>query len=139
MLRKLAGGELVDPAEADRASDVLMRYRQEHAEALTKATMGLRSRVNTAGYPVLVSQRLKERATIMHKLERYPRMQLVACVVSSFPARSSWFLLGDAVSRAALRCGRSRRVYRSTRRRGVSVPGRRLGAVRVDEPVGARI
>lgn len=76
VLRRLAVGELVDPAEAERAFDVLMQYRRDHAEALTKATMGLRSRVRTAGFAVVVSQRLKERATIMHKLVRYPRMQL---------------------------------------------------------------
>jgi hypothetical protein len=32
--------------------------------------------VSTAGFAVVVSQRLKERATVMHKLVRYPRMQL---------------------------------------------------------------
>lgn len=54
VLRRLAVGELVDLAEAERAFEVLMRYRREHAEALTKATMGLRSRVRTAGYPAVV-------------------------------------------------------------------------------------
>jgi hypothetical protein len=42
VLQRRAVGELIDPAEAERAFDVLMQYRRDHAEAPTKATTGLR-------------------------------------------------------------------------------------------------
>ena len=58
------------------AYNVLLRYRAAHQLPLTKATMGLRSVVRTAGCKVEVSQRLKRVWTIIDKLEREPKMQL---------------------------------------------------------------
>lgn len=52
-------------------------WRAEHADALTKATMGLRSRYQTAlGAPPRVTQRHKRMSTIVDKLGREPGMRL---------------------------------------------------------------
>lgn len=59
------------------AISVLVDYRAAHATPLAKATMGLRSRVQTARCErVEVSQRLKRVPTILDKLHREPTMQL---------------------------------------------------------------
>lgn len=64
-------------AQVGRAFDVLLRYRATHQTPLSKATMGLRSRVQTARCSKLeVSQRLKRIPTILDKLQREPTMQL---------------------------------------------------------------
>lgn len=62
--------------KADEAMAVLLAYRAVHQVPLTKATMGLRSMVKTAGCRVDVSQRLKRASTILDKLQREPTMQL---------------------------------------------------------------
>lgn len=73
----------IDPNQVEegidfaRAVDVLIDYRASHQVPLTKATMGLRSRVATARCLNLeVSQRLKRIGTIMDKLCREPTMKL---------------------------------------------------------------
>lgn len=73
----------VDPGQGEvgiefaRAVDALIDYRASHQVPLTKATMGLRSRVRTAKCQNLeVSQRLKRIGTIMDKLCREPTMKL---------------------------------------------------------------
>lgn len=66
----------VEPPVA-KAFGVLLSYRASHQVPLTKATMGLRSRVQTAGcFDAAVSQRLKRIPTILDKLQREPTMQL---------------------------------------------------------------
>ena len=77
-LRKFHVGEfqLADHDVAE-AIDVLEHWRACHSYPLTKATMGLRTRVQTEDcHDALVSQRLKRRPTIIDKLTREPRMQL---------------------------------------------------------------
>jgi putative GTP pyrophosphokinase len=59
-----------------KAYDTLLEYRAAHRVPLTKATMGLRSMVNTEGCQVEVSQRLKRVPTIIGKLRNEPTMQL---------------------------------------------------------------
>jgi putative GTP pyrophosphokinase len=60
------------------AFDVLEAWRAAHAGPLQAATMGLRSRVTTAGCADVrrVSQRLKRIPTILDKLAREPGMNL---------------------------------------------------------------
>lgn len=69
-----------DPMDANAIRDafsILLRYRAAHQLPLTKATMGLRSRVVTAKCAsVDVSQRLKRVPTILDKLRREPTMKL---------------------------------------------------------------
>lgn len=62
--------------EVEEALLILDRFRAAHQYALTKATMGLRSMVNSAGCRIEVSQRLKRQVTILDKLVREPSMQL---------------------------------------------------------------
>lgn len=59
------------------AIDLLVVWRAAHATPLQTATMGLRSRVETAGCDSSrVSQRLKRMPTILNKLGREPGMKL---------------------------------------------------------------
>lgn len=58
------------------ALEVLFAWRTSHSKPLQTATMGLRSRVQTEGCQVEVSQRLKRVPTIIDKLYREPRMDL---------------------------------------------------------------
>lgn len=65
------------------ARDVLDNFRAAHEYPLTKATMGLRSRVKTVlrtgetdEGPLDISQRLKRHASILAKLRREPMMKL---------------------------------------------------------------
>lgn len=79
--RTLRRWQSADPVEPDdreikAAIDVMLRFRAAHAYSLTKATMGLRSMVNTERCPVEVSQRLKRASTIMDKLSREPTLAL---------------------------------------------------------------
>lgn len=77
VLRKWWADDLPVDAAVGQAFRVLLRYRATHQVPLTKATMGLRSRVQTAGCAKLeVSQRLKRIPTILDKLQREPTMQL---------------------------------------------------------------
>ncbi len=78
-LRGIYGPEPIDVKfqAFSEAYKVLLRYRASHQRPLTKATMGLRSRVVTVGCErVEVSQRLKRIPTIVDKLNREPKMQL---------------------------------------------------------------
>ena len=61
-----------------QALDVLWAWRAAHAQPLQAASMGLRSRVTTAGCSEIrrVSQRLKRVPTIIDKLGREPDMSL---------------------------------------------------------------
>lgn len=63
---------------AVHAIDVLVAWRAAHALPLATATMGLKSRVQTAGCAdgSRVSQRLKRIPTILSKLHREPKMEL---------------------------------------------------------------
>lgn len=74
-----------DPDKVIWAWDVLDNFRAAHEYALTKATMGLRSRVDTMyrnllgpdhGRQLKVSQRLKRHVSIVGKLSRQPTMKL---------------------------------------------------------------
>lgn len=76
VLRLAARGEPVDRAALDRAVDVLLAWRAGHQLPLITASMGLRSRVRTAGCEVRVSQRLKRVPTMIDKLERQPTLAL---------------------------------------------------------------
>lgn len=60
----------------NHAFSVAENWRACHSYALQKGTMGLRSRVETAGAPLRVSQRHKRMATIIDKLTREPGMRL---------------------------------------------------------------
>ncbi|WP_078313164.1 MULTISPECIES: RelA/SpoT domain-containing protein [unclassified Mycobacterium] len=81
-LRALIGrGAALTEDELNRAVqavDVLVAWRAAHATPLATATMGLRSRVQTAGCAdgSRVSQRLKRIPTILDKLHRQPKMEL---------------------------------------------------------------
>ena len=64
-------------AELRDALEVLDHWRACHSYPLQKATMGLRSRVNTEDcVDPRISQRLKRRPTIIDKLQREPSMQV---------------------------------------------------------------
>lgn len=81
LLRDLADNELfeVDAQEVTEAQEILNNWRSAHSYALNAAQMGLRSRISTAlqiDSPD-VTQRLKERPSIIAKLRRgKPKMQL---------------------------------------------------------------
>ncbi|MDH3026822.1 RelA/SpoT domain-containing protein [Gordonia alkanivorans] len=62
--------------EVREALEVLFAWRTSHGKPLQTATMGLRSRVQTEGCQVEVSQRLKRVPTIIDKLYREPGMNL---------------------------------------------------------------
>ncbi len=67
----------VSEDEVRGAIEVLNAWRRAHAGPLNTATMALRSKLRTIGFPdAPVSQRLKERPTIIEKLVRFPNMQL---------------------------------------------------------------
>jgi putative GTP pyrophosphokinase len=72
------GGELslADDIDVDRALDTVLAYRAAHQYPLGKATMGLRSMVNSEHCELEISQRLKRSGTILDKLLRQPTMQL---------------------------------------------------------------
>ncbi len=81
ILRAFLGGGSWTLEEFDpfvQAFDVLEIWRAAHAAPLQAATMGLRSRVATAGCSDVrrVSQRLKRIPTILDKLRREPGMKL---------------------------------------------------------------
>lgn len=76
ILRQWQRGELVSEDQQSAASEVLLDHRAAYRAPLTKATMGLRSVVQTEGCSVDVSQRLKRVPTILNKLVREPTMQL---------------------------------------------------------------
>ena len=76
MLRRAVRGEQVKPSDVDAAMGILLRFRAAHQLPLIKATMGLRSRVKTAGCQLEVSQRLKRAHTIVDKLGREPTLAL---------------------------------------------------------------
>jgi ppGpp synthetase/RelA/SpoT-type nucleotidyltranferase len=78
VLRTWWGQEGDDEPEALKKSvGILLDYRASHQVPLTKATVGLRSRVVTAKcMNVEVSQRLKRVPTILDKLRREPNMAL---------------------------------------------------------------
>lgn len=81
ILRKfgLGGHDLVDAEQVFWASDVLLDFRGRHQLPLGKATMGLRSVVNTEKcVTVEVSQRLKRVPTILDKLKREPTLNLAS-------------------------------------------------------------
>jgi ppGpp synthetase/RelA/SpoT-type nucleotidyltranferase len=66
-----------DVSQLIAALDSLEAWRAAHARPLQTATMGLRSRVSTAGCSQTeVSQRLKRIPTIIDKLRREPGMKL---------------------------------------------------------------
>lgn len=72
-----SGWKESESGAAVQALRVLESWRKEHADPLRKATMGLRSRVTSSRCnDPKVSQRLKRRYTIIHKLWREPTMQL---------------------------------------------------------------
>jgi ppGpp synthetase/RelA/SpoT-type nucleotidyltranferase len=75
--KALSKQEKADPVAKQQALTLLLLYRATHQVPLTKATMGLRSRVATAKCArVEVSQRLKRIPTILDKLNREPTMKL---------------------------------------------------------------
>ncbi len=65
-------------ARAVAALDKIVAWRAAHATPLATATMGLKSRVSTAGCieGSRISQRLKRIPTILDKLHRQPKMEL---------------------------------------------------------------
>ena len=68
------GGSSSHVADLREALEVLDHWRACHSYPLQKATMGLRSRVNTENcVDPRISQRLKRRLTIIDKLQREPR------------------------------------------------------------------
>jgi putative GTP pyrophosphokinase len=73
--RRRQESPLIDP-DVEDAFDILNDYRAIHQYPLTKATMGLRSMVQTAAGQGVVSQRLKRHFSILTKLAREPSMQL---------------------------------------------------------------
>jgi len=75
-LRSWVRGDLVDEATYRAALEVLLRFRAAHQLPLAKATMGLRSMVNTERCCVEVTQRLKRVPTILDKLRREPTLAL---------------------------------------------------------------
>ncbi len=79
-LMAVSGAEALTRIEPERvaaALDTLSEWRAVHAKPLQAATMGLRSRVSTAGCrQIEVSQRLKRIPTILDKLRREPGMEL---------------------------------------------------------------
>jgi len=75
-VRRHARGEDVDSEALRLAYEILVTYRTAHARSLQTATMGLRSAVETMGYPIRVSQRLKRVPTIIDKLKREPTLAL---------------------------------------------------------------
>jgi putative GTP pyrophosphokinase len=81
VLRSFVSTQPTDVEALDRAVaalDVLVAWRAAHATPLQTATMGLRSRVASAGCSDVrrVSQRLKRIPTILDKLQRLPHMDL---------------------------------------------------------------
>lgn len=78
VLRGAGRGDPVDQAAVDAALGVLLDFRAAHQVPLITASMGLRSRVNTAvkGGKPEVSQRLKRVPTILDKLQREPTLAL---------------------------------------------------------------
>jgi hypothetical protein len=64
------------PPEVEEALRIVDHFRACHQYPLTKATMGLRSAVNSVGAPVQVSQRLKRYDSILYKLSREHRIRL---------------------------------------------------------------
>jgi putative GTP pyrophosphokinase len=67
----------VSEDEVRQAIEVVTAWRRAHAGPLNTATMALRSKLRTIGLTdAPVSQRLKERSTIIEKLVRFPNMQL---------------------------------------------------------------
>ncbi len=81
VLRRWLRGDL-DPTDPNfrtrivEAVAVIQEYRAAHQYSLSKATMGLRSVVNTERCSGQVSQRLKRLDTIFNKLRREPTMAL---------------------------------------------------------------
>ncbi|HUF32136.1 MAG TPA: RelA/SpoT domain-containing protein [Acidimicrobiales bacterium] len=75
-LRYYLDGREKNPAKIRNAILVIQDFRAAHAYPLTKAGMGVRSMVRTAGYAPHVSQRLKRLPTILDKLKREPTMSL---------------------------------------------------------------
>ena len=60
-----------------RALEIVEWYRGSFATPLLKVRMGLKSFVDTCGYPdARIAQRHKRLPRIMHKLIRYPSMQI---------------------------------------------------------------
>lgn len=76
ILRREARGEPVVVADVDKAIGILLAWRAGHQLPLITASMGLRSRVKTAGCELRVSQRLKRVPTIVDKLKREPSLAL---------------------------------------------------------------
>ena len=92
-------------AQTLEAFEIVEIWRAAHAKPLQAATMGLRSRVTTAGYSDMsrVSQRLKRIPTILDKLRREPGMELAGWPTSAaaeqcwpISARSTASLTGTA-------------------------------------------
>lgn len=75
-IRYYLEGREKDPRKIRDAISVIQDFRAAHAYPLTKAGMGLRSMVRTAGFDPQVSQRLKRLPTILNKLGREPTMSL---------------------------------------------------------------
>ena len=77
IIRRFLRGDLDDVEQFQQAFEKLYAYRAAHQRPLTKANMGLRSMVRTAGCTdVEVTQRLKRITTIMNKLIREPTLAL---------------------------------------------------------------
>lgn len=76
VLRASVLGKPVEKDAHDAARRTLLAFRAAHQYPLLKATMGLRSTVETERCEVEVSQRLKRVPTILDKLAREPRMEL---------------------------------------------------------------
>ena len=68
----LANYSSVSQRDLNDALEALVLFRSAHAYPLGKSTMGVRSVVNTNGYPIVVTQRLKMLTTIQNKLLREP-------------------------------------------------------------------
>lgn len=65
-----------DEAKIGEAIAIVSDYRETFSSPLNSVTMGVRSRVKTAGAEQVVSQRLKRIPTILDKLGRHPHMKL---------------------------------------------------------------
>ena len=76
VIRRALRGDAIKSDQVSEAADTLIAFRAAHQYALAKATMGLRSMVQTEGCRVAVSQRLKRSWTILDKIEREPTLAL---------------------------------------------------------------
>lgn len=97
----LADHSSVSRSDLADALEALVLFRLAHAYPLGKATMGVRSVVNTNGYPIVVTQRLKMLTTIQNKLLREPgelgRMQDIGGCRAILPTVSAIYEVAQSI------------------------------------------